>query len=228
MRSWRARTPRLLGGPIHPPLHRIDIHKRERLRARQQRCVRREQQCAAPTRLPPTHAGTGADHEVLPLRRPSATLLLGAWRDLLALPSRAAPDVGHGVANRDEPAVQDLERGHRHRHRSVNGTGSDHLPQILMWPRPTEPRHVDDALPNMAAPEANPSAVPRVGGRPCDVTRTPAYLRFTGMGYDVVVWVVVGDELLVGDAVSVCCPEAGWRLDAGAFEIRGSQVPTKR
>ena len=47
--------------------------------------------------LPPTHASTGADHEVLPLRRPSATLLLGAWRDLLAFPSGPAPDVGHGV-----------------------------------------------------------------------------------------------------------------------------------
>src|SRR5581483_2463691 len=114
--------------------------------------------------LPPTHTSTGADHEVLPLRRPGATLLLSAWRDLLALPSGPAPDVGHGVANRDEPAVHDLERGHRHHHRSLNGTGLRPPPQVLTWPRPTEPRQVDDAVWRPTRPTRT-SAGKRLSGR---------------------------------------------------------------
>lgn len=40
----------LLGGPIHSPLHRIDIHKRHCLRPGQQGCPRRQ-----PGQHPPMH-----------------------------------------------------------------------------------------------------------------------------------------------------------------------------
>ncbi len=63
----------LLGGPIHPSLHRVDIDESQRLRAGQQRSLRRQpSQHPAMHRGELAHGGVGESPQKRPQRRRGA------------------------------------------------------------------------------------------------------------------------------------------------------------